>query len=98
VTRAAFDGTQVATADNAGTGSGIWREFTASWTAASTGAIDVELLELSTGFAGNDYALDDISLTYTEQGSVPAVPLPAAGWLLIGGIAGLVGLGRRRRG
>jgi len=92
-----FDGTSVGSVDNVGTGSGVWREFTASWTATSTGAIDLELLELSTGFGGNDYALDDISLTFTDAGDPSAVPLPAAGWLLIGGLAGLFGLGRKRR-
>lgn len=92
-----FGGTTVKTVDNFGNGSGVWTEYTASWTATSTGAIDVELLELSTGFAGNDYALDDISLTFTEQNNTAPVPLPAAGWLLLGGVAGLLGLGRRRR-
>jgi len=29
--------------------------------------------------------------------SDPAVPLPAAGWLLVSGVAGLMGLARRRR-
>ena len=92
-----FDGTTVKTVDNFGAGSGVWTEFTASWVATSTGAIDVQLLELSTGFAGNDYALDDISLTFEDQNTVAAVPLPAAGWLLVGSLAGLAGLGRRRR-
>jgi len=92
-----FDSTTVKTVDNIGAGSGVWTEFTASWTATSTGAIDVNLLELSTGFGGNDYALDDISLTFTEQKNTAPVPLPAAGWLLLGGVAGLLGLGRRRR-
>jgi hypothetical protein len=92
-----FDGSTVKTVDNIGAGSGVWTQFTESWVATSTGAIDVKLLEFSTGFAGNDYALDDISLTFEETTTIQPVPLPAAGWLLIGGVAGLFGLRSRRR-
>jgi hypothetical protein len=37
------------------------------------------------------------TLTYTLA-AAPAVPLPAAGWLVVSGLLGLVGIGRRRLG
>jgi hypothetical protein len=40
----------------------------------------------------------DGKLTYTLAASAPAVPLPAAAWLLISGLLGLGTVSRRRRG
>jgi hypothetical protein len=46
---------------------------------------------------GADFRPRGQSQTYTVTSqSAPVVPLPAAGWLLLGGVAGLIGLGRRR--
>lgn len=46
---------------------------------------------------GADFRPAGQSQTYTVTSqAAPVVPLPAAGWLLLGGIAGLIGLGRRR--
>lgn len=42
----------------------------------------------------------DVRYALIDQGSLPPtnpVPLPAAGWMLIGGLAGLAGLRRRRK-
>lgn len=42
--------------------------------------------------------LDPIAVTYSgATASITAVPLPAAGWLMLSGIAALSGLSRRRR-
>jgi hypothetical protein len=80
------------------TTAGIWEVQTGSFTATTTGDISLSLVELSNGFGGNDYALDNISLV--SQGPAvtpPAVPLPAGVWLLLAGLGGLVGLKRRGR-
>lgn len=75
---------------------GIWEQFSGSWTASATGNIAIQLIENSTAFGGNDYALDDISFT-TDMSTVTPVPLPASAWLLFAGLAGIFGLSRKRQ-
>ena len=71
----------------------VWEGFSTKWVSTLTGTFDLSFIELSTGFVGNDYTLDDISLTY-DTGTAP-VPLPASAWLLSFAVAGLLGLRRR---
>ncbi|WP_143104144.1 VPLPA-CTERM sorting domain-containing protein [Poseidonocella sedimentorum] len=89
------DGSTVASATTVGATS-TWSQFSGSWIAPASGNIVLQIIENSVGFGGNDYALDDISFTFDTSGSVIAVPLPASGWLLTVGLAGVFGLGRKR--
>lgn len=75
---------------------GIWDEFSFDWFSGSETTAILELIETSTGFGGNDYALDDLSFTATgvaDPGPAP-IPLPA-GALLMG--TALAGFGFMRR-
>ena len=74
---------------------GVWDAFGFNWSSGTATSATLELLQQTTAFGGNDYALDDLS--FSRDQALPPVPLPAAGWLLIAGLAGLAGLGRRRR-
>jgi hypothetical protein len=74
---------------------GVWDAFSFSWSSGTATSATLELLQQTTGFGGNDYALDDLS--FSRDPTTP-IPLPAAGWLLIGGLAGLAWLRRRQRG
>lgn len=60
--------------------------FGTTFTALSTGTFALAFEELSLGFGGNDYGLDNISLTYNDAVTTP-VPLPAGGLMLLGGLA-----------
>lgn len=74
----------------------VWEVRTGSFMATTTGDISLALVELTNGFGGNDYTLDAISLV--SQGPVvppSPIPLPAAGWLLLGGLGALGALKRR---
>ncbi|MEP4194451.1 MAG: VPLPA-CTERM sorting domain-containing protein [Aliishimia sp.] len=82
-----------ATTSNAN--SGFWNEFTGDWLATVDGAIDLQVIETSAAFGGNDYGLDDISFT-TEIAPVSSVPLPAGLPLLLAGL-GALGIARRTR-
>lgn len=89
-----FDGTEILeilapAADN------TYEQFTTSFTATSSGVFALSFFELSTGFGGNDYGLDDISLTFDDAGTAPTVPLPAGGVLLLAGLGGLAFMRRR---
>ncbi len=66
------------------------------------GAIDsaialYSILATPTG-AGQDWVVEQVtSLVLNGDGSLSIIPIPAAGWLLLSALAGLVGIARRRR-
>lgn len=99
----------VATASGANTfpGGGIndgieeWTELSAT---GSLGAGDAGLgddLRIELIYTGAPGLLqigwDNVTLEFEAATAPQVIPLPAAGWLLLGGLAGLAGLGRRRR-
>lgn len=96
------DGSSVATAGTTPGVSGEWNQFGGDWMASSTGTVALQIIENSTGFSGNDYALDDITFK-TDNGAgggggggTPSpVPLPASVWLLGLGVAGVFGMRRK---
>lgn len=68
------------------TGLGVWSQLSGSFTATSTGSIDLTIDNSNPAFTGNDFAIDDIS--------VEAVPEP--GTLAVLGL-GLLAARRRAR-
>ncbi|THD62017.1 PEPxxWA-CTERM sorting domain-containing protein [Phenylobacterium sp.] len=75
-------------------GVGNWQEFTYSGVTGSTGLQSISLSNLNLQPSGNDFALDDMSLTGV------AVPEPTSWALMLVGFGGLGALlrSRRRRG
>jgi hypothetical protein len=81
-------------------GLGIFSRASAAWLSGTSTSAVLSLIETSVGFGGNDYALDDIGFVATSVSPVSPVspvPLPAGAPLLIGGLAGLALLRRRKR-
>jgi hypothetical protein len=71
-----------------------WQQFSASWNSGAATTADISLVNQNTAFSGNDFALDDISLSVTAPGG--GVPEPASWALMIAGF-GLAGATLRRR-
>lgn len=87
-----FDGSEILTA--AAPAGPSYLSFGTSFTASTTGTFSLSFVETSLGFGGNDYAIDDISLTF-EDDQVAPVPLPAGSLLLLSAL-GLGAVVRRR--
>lgn len=87
-----FDGTEILTA--AAPAGPTYLTFGTTFSAAATGTFSLSFVETSLGFGGNDYAIDDISLTF-DDAAVSPVPLPAGGLMLLFAL-GLGALARRR--
>ena len=79
------DGVSIGTGDGAPYG-GIWEEFSYIFNSGALSSTTIEIVDLNTVLGGNDFALDDLSLSQ--------VPIPAAVWLFASGILCLIGLGR----
>ena len=70
----------------------VWEDFAFCWFSGANTSVTISLLQASTGFVGNDYALDDLS--FSAKGISP-IPLPAGLPLLMAGLGGLALLRRR---
>lgn len=74
------------------TNTGIWEQTTfTAWSALTSGSATIELVNLSSSYAGNDFAVDDLSFIGVDA----PVPLPATLPLILVGL-GVFGLVRRR--
>jgi hypothetical protein len=70
-----------------------WQQFFTAWNSGAATTANIALVNQNTAFSGNDFALDDISLSTRS----PGVPEPAAWALMILGF-GAAGAALRRRG
>jgi len=68
---------------------GVWQQFATQWNSGANTSANIQIFDSNLAYNGNDFALDDISLT-------PA-PEPSTLALLGVGAIGLVGYGLRRR-
>ena len=78
---------------------GTWYELSATFTLNSAASGFVSLANSEGALSGNDFGLDDISLTHEiggDQALSPSVPEPATWAMMVGGF-GLVGGAMRRR-
>lgn len=85
-----FDGTSLSGTPFNLTSSSAWQQFTSTWSPIATGAVTVTIYDTNLAGSGNDFALDDISLTV-------ATPEPTSLVLFGCGALGMMGYAWRRR-
>jgi hypothetical protein len=83
----------IGTTFNAGAVADGWQQFYASWNSGAATTADIALVNQQLAFSGNDFALDDISLST----AAPGVPEPATWALMIMGFGSAGAMLRRRR-
>lgn len=76
---------------------GVWFGLTSNFNSGSSSSVVLSLVNENTTRAGNDFALDDVTLgTRSVVNPTPAIPEPGAWALMIAGF-GLVGAAARRQ-
>lgn len=68
---------------------GIWEGFSFLFDSGASTSATISIVDLNTSASGNDFALDDLSLSQ--------IPIPPALYLFGSGMLGLVGIARRRK-
>lgn len=76
----------------------IWDSYTLTLMIPDDNSLDGQLLQFgfstfASGYQASDNFYDNINTSVT---AAPSVPLPGAAWLLMSGLIGLVGMGRRK--
>ena len=71
---------------------GLWQELFVEWDSGAATTADITLLNANTAFTGNDFGLDDLSLTTQSP-----VPEPLTLSIFGAGLAGAAALRRRKK-
>ena len=50
--------------------SGVWQQSTATWNSGSSTSATIQIFDLNTAHTGNDFALDDLALTFCGDGTL----------------------------
>jgi hypothetical protein len=87
-----INGVKLGATFTASTTTGVWQQFFASWDSGAATTADISLVNQNLAFSGNDFALDDISLST----AAPGVPEPATWALMLMGF-GAAGAALRNR-
>lgn len=87
-----INGVKVGSTFSTGTAVG-WNQFNTTWNSGNSTSVTLSIVDLSTGFGGNDFALDNIAF---DQAAASAVPEPASLALVAVGLSGAL-FSRRRR-
>jgi hypothetical protein len=88
-----IDGSPIGAPFTASSTAGLWQRVEQSWQSGSATSVTLSLRDLNTTFFGNDFALDDLSVTAEPQ----PVPEPATLTLLGIGFVTTAMARRRRR-
>lgn len=71
----------------------VWTDFGSTWNSGNNTSVTLSIVDLTTDFGGNDFALDNIAF---NQANASAVPEPASLALVALGLSGTL-FSRRRR-
>ena len=88
-----INGNQIGSVFNASTTTGQWQQFYTAWNSGASTTANIALVNQNLAFGGNDFTLDDISLSTGR----PGVPEPATWGLMITGFGAAGAMLRRRR-
>ncbi|MGC4043870.1 MAG: PEP-CTERM sorting domain-containing protein [Armatimonas sp.] len=92
----AVNGGSIGGTFNASSTVGQWVQWTAAWNSGSNTSAIFSIVNQNTQFAGNDFALDDLSLTPTNPGG-NNITAPEPGSLALLGVPMFVFLRKRRK-